>query len=81
MTDIVRTVCGREFMVGDLCLEHLAHPAARVSLRTQRLRQDRDELWASFTPLEARRLAELLIAHADAADDAAAAPRDRRLAR
>lgn len=71
MRDTVRTVCGREFAVGDLCLDNLAQPAARVSLSTQRLQQDRDELWASFTPEEARRLAQHLLAHADAADAAA----------
>ncbi|HET9170445.1 MAG TPA: hypothetical protein VFN97_13460 [Actinospica sp.] len=69
--DVVRTVCGREFAVGDLCIDQLAHPTARVSLSTHRLPQDRDELWASFTPDEARRLAAHLLAHAAAADAAA----------
>jgi len=69
--DILRTVCGREFSVGHLCLDKLAHPAARISLRTARLPQDRDELWASLTPDEARRLAAHLLTHASAADAAA----------
>jgi hypothetical protein len=67
----VRTACGREFSVGDLCLDQLAHPAARVSLSTRTLPQDYDMLWASFTPDEARRLAAHLLAHATAADAAA----------
>jgi hypothetical protein len=69
--DVVHTTCGREFAIGDLCLEELARPAARVSLSTRRLAQDRDELWASFTPDEARRLAAHLLAHAATADAAA----------
>lgn len=66
--DIVRTVCGREFTVGELRLEHVGHPAARVSLSTNPLPQDGDTLWASFTPDEARRLAAHLLFHAAAAD-------------
>lgn len=68
--DIVRTACGREFSIGHLCLDRLARPAARVSLSTGRLAQDRDELWASLTPGEARRLAASLLDHANAADAA-----------
>jgi hypothetical protein len=76
--DTVRTGCGREFVVGDFCLDQLARPAARVSLSTRRLPQDRDELWASFTPDEARRLAARLLAHAAEADAAALAMPDAR---
>lgn len=72
--DVVRTVCGREFTVGGLRLEHLAHPAARVSLSTHRLPQDTETLWASFTADEARRLAAHLLAHAAAADSVTVAP-------
>jgi putative redox protein len=71
--DVVRTVCGREFTVGELRLEHLAHPAARVSLSTRPLPQDNQLLWASLTPDEARRLASHLVSHADAADPAGSA--------
>lgn len=68
--DVVHTVCGREFMIGDLCLPGPPHPAARVSLSTRLLSQDDETLWASFTPDEARRLAARLLAHAAAADSA-----------
>lgn len=68
--DVVRTVCGREFTVGNLRLENLARPAGRVSLSTRPLPQDGDTLWASLTPQEARRLAAHLLAHAAAAEDA-----------
>lgn len=74
--DVVRTVCGREFTIGDLRLEHLAHPATRVSLSTRPLPQDAETLWASLTPDEARQLAAYLLSHAAAAGatDAADAP-------
>lgn len=72
--DVVRTTCGREFAVGSLRLEHLAQPAARVSLSTRLLPQDAETFWASFTAREARRLAAYLLAHAAAAEAAEAAP-------
>lgn len=72
--DVVRTVCGREFTIGELRLEHVAHPAARVSLSTHPLPQDAETLWASLTPDEARRLAAHLWSHAAAADAGEPAP-------
>ena len=73
--DVVRTRCGREFTVGSLRLEHLAQPAARVSLSTTLLPQDAETFWASFTAQEARRLAAHLLAHAAAVEAAMAATR------
>jgi len=70
--DVMRTMCGREFTVGDLLIEKVGHPAARVSLSTRPLPQDTDTLWASLTPQEARRLAAHLLAHAAAVEDATA---------
>ena len=72
--DVVRTACGREFTVGELRLEHMAHPAARVSLSTHPLPQDDETLWASLTPDEARRLAAHLLSHAAAADSGEPSP-------
>lgn len=77
--DTVRTVCGRRITIGRFRLVGLAHPAERVTIDIDRERYDRDEVWASLTPAEARRLAAGLLAqaaaveHGDAA--ASAAPR------
>lgn len=75
--DVVRTACGREFIIGSLRLEHLAQPAARVSLSTHLLPQDAESLWASFTAQEARRLAAYLLAQAAVVEAAEAATLQR----
>jgi putative redox protein len=77
--DMVRTVCGREFTVGELRLEHVGHPIVRVSFSTHPLPQDGETLWASLTPDEARRLAAYLLSHAAAADAAGMMRRRSRL--
>lgn len=66
--DTVRTVCGRRITVGRFRLVGLAHPAERVTIDIDRERYDRDEVWASLTPAEARRLAAGLLAQAAAAE-------------
>lgn len=66
--DTVRTVCGRRITVGRFRLVGLAHPAERVTLDIDRERYDRDEVWASLTPAEARRLAASLLAQAAAVE-------------
>lgn len=66
--EVVRTTCGREFAIGHLRLEQVAYPASRVTLSTACLPDDRGGIWASLSPFEARRLAALLLAHADATE-------------
>lgn len=66
--DALRTTCGREFTIGTLRLDRLAHPAGRVFLSTRLRPEDHEVFWASFTADEARRLADRLLAHAAAAE-------------
>lgn len=68
--DMVRTTCGRELTVSHLRLDRIAHPTARVTVSIPRRAEDHDGVWAGLTPDEARRLAALLLAHAETADGA-----------
>ena len=67
---VVRTTCGREFVVGRLRLEGPPYPALRVTLDVECQPYDRGEVWASLTAAEARQLAGQLLAQAAAADHA-----------
>lgn len=62
--DVLRTGCGREVAVGRIQLDELGSPVGRVTLDIDCEPLDRREVWASFTPDEARRLAARLYAHA-----------------
>jgi hypothetical protein len=59
---VVRTSCGREFVVGRLRLDGLPHPALRVTLDVGCQPYDRGEVWVSLTAAEARHLAGQLLA-------------------
>jgi hypothetical protein len=60
----VQTSCGRQLVVGRLRLDGLAHPVHRVTLDVGCQPYDHDQVWASLTVAEARRLAGLLLAQA-----------------
>jgi hypothetical protein len=59
----IRTHTGRQVTVGRFLLDEVA-PIGRVVLRVSCQRTERDQLWASLTAEEARRLAEDLLARA-----------------
>jgi len=63
---VVRTSCGRELAVGRLRLDGLGRPVNRVTLDIGCQSYDGEQLWASLTVGEARRLAAHLLAQAAA---------------
>ena len=73
---VVTTGCGRTFVVGRLRQHGLDGPRAvrRVTLQVGCQRYDHDQVWASMTADEARRMAQLLVAQADQVDQAKSAP-------
>ncbi|MER5642758.1 hypothetical protein ABT095_38205 [Kitasatospora sp. NPDC002227] len=66
--ETLRTESGRDIAVVRYGPGALSPGPARIVLDTACLPYDRIELWAVLTPAEARRLAAVLVAQADAAD-------------
>ncbi len=64
----VRTQCGRQIVVGRLLIGGARSLIGRVVMRVNCARAERDQLWASLTPTEARTLAGYLLAQADAVE-------------
>ena len=63
----VRTQCGRQIVVGRLLIGGRSL-IGRVVMRLNCTRTERDQLWASLTPAEARLLGGHLLAQADAVE-------------
>ncbi|GAA1964266.1 hypothetical protein [Catenulispora subtropica] len=68
--DVMRTTCGRELTVNTLQPDPGGHHADRVVLGTSLNRGDLERCWAGLTVEEARQLAGMLLAHAEAVDPA-----------
>ncbi len=71
----VRTQCGRQIVVGRLLIGGVRSRIGRVVMRVNCTRAERDQLWASLTPVEARLLAGYLLAQADAVEHRTGRPR------
>jgi hypothetical protein len=67
----MRTACGRELTVNTVQPDPGGHRADRVVLGTSLNRGELERCWAGLTVQEARRLAAMLLAHAEAVDPGA----------
>ncbi|WP_377267361.1 hypothetical protein [Peterkaempfera sp. SMS 1(5)a] len=66
------TACGRRIAVAPLCIGGSSGPFARIALDVGPERGGFSRAWAGLSPLEARRLAALLLAQAAHAEQLAA---------
>ncbi len=66
----VHTQCGRDIAVGRLVIRAVPEPIGRVVMRINCARAERDLLWTSLTPAEARLLAGYLLGQAEAIEAA-----------
>lgn len=66
----VHTQCGRDIAVGRLVIRAMPEAIGRVVMRINCERAERDLLWASLTPAEARLLAGYLLGQAEAIETA-----------